>query len=62
MEGYQKTGLTLFTYFRSSTSWRVRILLHHKKLGVDFKFVKLSTGEQKSEEYSKVNANQVPIL
>ena len=61
MEGYQKTDLTLYTYFRSSTSWRVRILLHHKKLGVNYKFIKLSAGEQKSEEFAKVNPNQVNL-
>lgn len=49
MEGYTKTDLTLYTYFRSSTSWRVRILLNLKKLAVNYKFVDLASGEQKSE-------------
>jgi len=44
MEGYKKSKLTLYTYFRSSTSWRVRIVLHHKKLEVDYKYIKLSAG------------------
>jgi maleylacetoacetate isomerase len=63
MENYQKTELTLYTYFRSSTTWRVRILLHHKKLAVNYKFIHLAKGEQMSEEFGKVNPNHgVPAL
>ena len=62
MEDYKKTELTLYTYFRSSTTWRVRILLHHKKLAVDYKFIHLAKGEQKSEEFSKINPNNVNFL
>ena len=51
--------MTLFTYFRSSTSWRVRIVLNYKGIPHDFKFVHLVKGEQKSEQYKKINPNGV---
>ena len=38
---------TLYTYFRSSTSWRVRIVLNHKQIPFEGKFVNLAQGEQK---------------
>lgn len=51
--------LTLFTYFRSSTSWRVRIVLNYKGIPHDYKFIHLVKGDQKSEEYKKINPNAV---
>jgi hypothetical protein len=60
MEGAQK--LVLYSYFRSSTSWRVRIALNHKQIPHDFKFIHLVKSEQQSEEYVKVNPNAVTTL
>lgn len=51
--------LVLYTYFRSSTAWRVRIALNLMNIHPEFKFVHLAKGEQKSEEYEKVNPNKV---
>jgi maleylpyruvate isomerase len=51
--------LVLFTYFRSSTAWRVRILLNLKNIPHEFRFVHLFKGQQKTEEYRKVNPNGV---
>ena len=59
MEGYQKTGLTFYTFFKSGSSWRVRIQLHHKKLDVNSVCINLAKDEQKGEEYTKINPNQV---
>ena len=60
-ESFVKTDMTLYTYFKSSSAWRVRIVLNHKMLGVDYKFINLSQKGQKDPEYAKVNPNQVII-
>lgn len=36
--------LVLYTYFRSSTSWRVRIALNYKNIPHSFKFIHLVKG------------------
>ena len=50
--------VTLFSYWRSSCSWRVRISLALK--GIDYEYVPihLVKAEQKSEEYAQKNPNQ----
>ena len=56
---------TLFNYFRSSTSYRVRIALHLKGIEFDYKAVHLlkGGGEQHSVEYRKLNPQgEVPTL
>ena len=53
----------LYTYFRSSCSWRVRIALNITGLEVDMEPVHLVKGVQHSEEYRRVNPmGQVPAL
>lgn len=47
--------LTLYSYFRSSTSYRVRIALNLKKLAYRTVPVHLLRGEQASPEYRAVN-------
>lgn len=55
--------LTLFSYWRSSASWRVRIALNLKGLKYEYKAVNLLKSEQGGEEYSKLNPmKQVPTL
>lgn len=51
------TNLTLYNYFRSSTSYRARIALHLKNLEFNYKPIHLlkNGGEQHSEEYRKLN-------
>ncbi|KAF9965123.1 Glutathione S-transferase zeta-1 [Mortierella alpina] len=44
----------LYTYFRSSCSWRVRIALNVKKIDFEARPINLLKGEQRSEEYLKV--------
>ena len=49
----------LFNYFRSSASWRVRIALNIKKMKYEYVPVNLLKGEQKDEEYTKLNPMKV---
>lgn len=55
----QTDKLVLYTYFRSSTAWRVRIVLNLKGIPYEPKFIHLVKGEQKNEEYKKINPNGV---
>lgn len=55
----------LYTYYRSSCAWRVRIALNITGMDVDMEPIHLvkNGGEQHSEEYKKVNPlEQVPAL
>jgi maleylacetoacetate isomerase len=55
--------LTLYHYWRSSSSWRVRMGLAYKGLTPSFVAVNLLTGEQNSPEHLKRNPNGlVPCL
>ncbi len=57
--------LILYSYFRSSASYRVRIALNLKKIPYDIKAVHLlkSGGQQHSQSYKQLNpAAQVPTL
>lgn len=56
-------SLTLYNYFRSSTSYRIRIVLALKKLEYEYKPINLLKGEQRSSDYLKVNPlGGVPAL
>lgn len=55
--------LALYSYWRSSCSWRVRAVLDHKKLPYEYIAVNLTTGEQHSEEFKHKNPlGYVPTL
>ncbi len=57
--------LELYSYYRSSASYRVRIALNLKKISYELHTVNLvkEGGEQKSEKYRKLNPSaQVPTL
>lgn len=55
--------LTLYNYFRSSTSYRVRIGLNYKELDYEQKPVNLVKGEQWAEDYRDMNPQgAVPVL
>ena len=59
------SDLVLYNYFRSSTSYRARIALHHKGLEFEYKPIHLlnNGGEQNSDEYKRLNpAGEVPTL
>ena len=58
-------SLTLYSYYRSSCSYRVRIGLYFKELPFNYKAVHLlkSGGEQFQSKFSKINPfSQVPCL
>ena len=53
----------LFSYWRSSSSWRVRLALNFKGVAFEYKAVNLLQSEQTSPEYAAVNPHLlVPAL
>eukprot|EP00252_Welwitschia_mirabilis_P017551 TRINITY_DN3886_c0_g1_i1.p1 TRINITY_DN3886_c0_g1~~TRINITY_DN3886_c0_g1_i1.p1 ORF type:complete len:228 (-),score=50.13 TRINITY_DN3886_c0_g1_i1:297-980(-) len=63
VEGTNPGKLVLYSYWRSSCAWRVRIALKLKGLSYEYKAVNLLKGEQYSDEYTKINPVQfVPSL
>jgi maleylacetoacetate isomerase len=64
MECVKKYGnFILYSYWRSSCSWRVRIVMNLKNLKYEIKSINLLKGEQRGETYSEINAfKKVPSL
>jgi maleylacetoacetate isomerase len=59
----QEAGMKLYTYFRSSAAFRVRIALNLKGLAYDPAFVHLAKGEHRKPDYATVNpSGLVPAL
>ena len=59
------SSVVLFSYWRSSCSWRVRIALAYKNIAYEYKAIHLlkDGGEQKKAEYLAINPSQmVPAL
>ena len=55
--------MKLYSYFRSSAAYRVRIAMNLKGIDYDMIPVNLLTGEQKSDDYKQLNAEGlVPAL
>lgn len=55
--------LTFWGYWRSSTSYRIRIALNLKGLRHDYRPINLKLGEQKGEDYLAVNPHgTVPLV
>ena len=61
----KKTVMTLYGFHSSSCSWRVRLALALKgfQIGKDVEYVPvdLKTGQQKTENYAKINPVQVRL-
>nr|BFD65362.1 maleylacetoacetate isomerase [Bdellovibrio sp. HAGR004] len=56
-------SMVLYNYFRSSTSYRVRLALHYKGLQFEYKPINLLKGEQLSADYKRINPlGGVPTL
>jgi maleylacetoacetate isomerase len=62
VEQATSTKPILYSYFRSSASWRVRIALNMKGIEYEYKAVNLLDGAQNSEEYVKHNPMGVILL
>lgn len=57
------SNMVLYAYWRSSCSWRVRIVLNLKNIKYEIKPINLLKGEQRSAEYSEINSfKKVPSL
>ena len=55
--------MKLFGYWRSSSSWRVRIALAHKGLDYEYMAIHLRDGVQRESWFADLNAaKQVPLL
>jgi maleylpyruvate isomerase len=55
--------IRLYSYWRSSSSWRVRIALHHKALPFEYAAIHLLKGEQSAPGYAeKSDTGTVPLL
>mmetsp|Transcript_10438 Transcript_10438/g.15130 ORF Transcript_10438/g.15130 Transcript_10438/m.15130 type:complete len:217 (-) Transcript_10438:1241-1891(-) len=55
--------IELYSYFASSCTFRLRIMLNHKGVEYNMKYVNLKAKEHFSEDFSKVNSmNQVPSI
>ena len=53
----------LYNYWRSSASWRVRIVLQWKGIDYEYKSIQLLSDDQNKEEYKKLNPmGRVPAL
>ncbi|KAG0332432.1 Glutathione S-transferase zeta-1, partial [Podila humilis] len=53
----------LYAFFRSSCSWRVRLALHLKKIPYETRPVNLLTGQNKTNEYRRLQAfGSVPVF
>ncbi|RUS29636.1 hypothetical protein BC938DRAFT_480427 [Jimgerdemannia flammicorona] len=60
---YQTDRPVLYSYFRSSCSWRVRAALNWKGIEYEIKAVDLVKGEQKTADYVQMNPHkEVPTL
>lgn len=51
--------LTLYSYWRSSASWRLRIALNLKTISYNIEPVNLLKGQQLSKEYTEINPNNL---
>jgi len=55
--------MKLYSYFRSSCSYRVRIALNLKNLACDFEYINLLKGEQLGDDYKALNPQSLlPLL
>ncbi|KPM03944.1 maleylacetoacetate isomerase-like protein [Sarcoptes scabiei] len=53
----------LFSYWRSSCSWRIRALLEYKRIPYEYRAINLLNGEQFSPEFLRINPlGLVPAL
>jgi maleylacetoacetate isomerase len=57
------SNFILYSYWRSSCSWRVRIVLNLKNIKYEIKSINLLKGVQRSDDYGDINSfKKVPAL
>ncbi|HEX2675755.1 MAG TPA: glutathione S-transferase N-terminal domain-containing protein, partial [Polyangiales bacterium] len=57
--------MRLFSFWRSSSAWRVRIVLHYKRIPFEYVALNIAPGadEQHRADFDKINPlRQVPTL
>ncbi len=53
----------LFAYWRTSATYRVRVAMNLKGIVPDERYINLDTGEQRSEDFLKINPlGAIPAL
>ncbi|KAI3662077.1 hypothetical protein MP638_005525 [Amoeboaphelidium occidentale] len=57
--GIEPNKTILYSYWRSSCSWRVRIALHFKGIPFEYRPVNLLKAEQKGDDYIELNPGRV---
>ena len=63
MSDGSKYRYTLYSYFRSSCSARIRIAAHLKEIPLEYEYIHLVKGEQHSKTYHSLNpSDSVPTL
>ncbi|MCJ1298603.1 hypothetical protein MMC08_001393 [Hypocenomyce scalaris] len=63
MASIQVSSLQLYTYFRSTSSARIRIAAHLKNIPLGYVYVQVQKGEQLTEQYAVINPSlSVPTL
>ena len=55
----ENSDFTLYSYWRSSASWRVRLALNIKKVSYKIEPINLLSGQQLSEEFTTINPNNL---
>ena len=55
----ENSDFTLYSYWRSSASWRVRLALNIKKVLYKIEPINLLSGQQLSEEFTTINPNNL---
>jgi maleylacetoacetate isomerase len=60
---HEDDKVVLYSYWRSSSAWRVRIALNLKEIDYEYRAVSLIKGEQQSPDYLAINPlGRVPTL
>lgn len=63
IDGGHMDSLILYNYYRSSSSYRVRLALHYKKLTFEYRPINLLTQENRQAEFLAIHpSGQVPVL
>ena len=62
-KGSRYTNFKLYGYWRSSSTWRVRVALAAKSIPFECIDIDLINGETKTDQFAEVNAmKQIPVL